>query len=164
MPNVRHLAPWPYQVYTLKITEIFKGKEHVKIDINNYKLYTPPKQIACHVPLRFNTEYLLYGEIEAGNLYASYCDRREEWNAVTLEQREGLRNRYQGGCRCLIGFCFTENCRHQLHGCHGFTRDEKVRECREKHQHCEVETAGDRCAWKGSPMFQGCINDFIHLR
>jgi len=157
-----------YQVYQLRILEIFKGRNHVQKNLipaegfNFVNLYTPSPLVSTAGDLDPNTEYLLFGRVEGGYLYTSVCQWRQSWTTVTSEQREGVRTQYSKGCQCLIGFsyCFHKNCPRLLKGCDGFEFPGPTYDCRAKFDRCEINFGGNSCSWLSSKRrgrFQQCV-------
>ena len=149
-----------HQVYKLRILDTFKGLEHVQRNnlISSESLYfvnlfTPSFGMSPYVRLEPDDEYLLFGEIIEGHLYTSFCDWRQKWANVTLEQREGVQTQYSKGCPCKIGFCFAQGCSKRLTGCDGFDRSFK---CRAKYGRCEMKIGGQKCSWRASWRFKQC--------
>ena len=155
-----------YHVYQLRILAIFKGRGHVlknQIPAESFyfvNLYTPLSHVSSAVRLVPKSEYLLSGKVEAGYLYTSFCNWRQNWAAVTSEQLEGVRTQYSKGCQCLIGLslCFTKDCPRLLKGCDRFP--DPNFDCRAKFDRCETNIGGHSCSWlssKRSGRFQQCV-------
>lgn len=102
------------QVYSLKIVEIFKGKENVtqvngvySFGVRNPSLmadlFTPSSIFSCDVQLKPGTEYLLTGHIydHDRKLRMNLCNWHPRWTNVTPSQREGLKGRFNAACWIL---------------------------------------------------------------
>ncbi|XP_078368995.1 metalloproteinase inhibitor 3-like [Oculina patagonica] len=99
----------PDQVYSLKIVEIFKGKEKVNqlpgvlsVGVRNssllIELFTPTRFDPCSFWLQKGKEYLLSGYIHNNNLRSFYCDLHWRWSDVTPQLRAGLDGQYSNSC------------------------------------------------------------------
>ena len=97
------------QVYTLKIVEVFKGKEQLKqlpgvvsVGVRSpgymVDLHTPSRDISCSFALHKGKEYLLSAYINNNKLHSNFCDIRQRWTYVTSEERAGVSGRYNESC------------------------------------------------------------------
>ncbi|XP_078369442.1 metalloproteinase inhibitor 3-like [Oculina patagonica] len=99
----------PDQVYSLKIIEIFKGKEKVNqlpgalsVGVRNLglliDLHTPTRFISCSFRLQKGKEYLLSGYIRNNKLRSSFCSLRWRWTHVPTQLRAVLNGQYSESC------------------------------------------------------------------
>ncbi|KAL9973185.1 hypothetical protein ACROYT_G019603 [Oculina patagonica] len=99
----------PDQIYSLKIVEIFKGKEKVNqlpgvlsVGVRNsvllVDLHTPSKTDSCSFWLQKGKEYLLSAFIHKNKLGSFFCDLRWRWTHVTPQLRAGITGQYNKSC------------------------------------------------------------------
>lgn len=97
------------QVYSLKVVEIFKGKEKINLlpGVVSTGVRSPSLMIDLHTPTKFSScsfrlhegkEYLLSGNIFDNKLRSSFCNMRQRWTDVTPQQRAGLNGQYNKSC------------------------------------------------------------------
>ena len=97
------------QVYSIKVIEIFKGKENVTqvkgthfFGVRNPSLmadiFTPSKMFSCDVHLERGVEYILAGYIYDNKLRMHLCNWHEPWANVTPLQRKGLKGQFNVAC------------------------------------------------------------------
>ena len=86
------------QVYTLKIVDVFKGKEQLKhlsgvvsVGVRSpgymVDLHTPSRDISGSFALHKGKEYLLSAYINNTKLHSDFCDVSRRWTYVTSEDR-----------------------------------------------------------------------------
>lgn len=100
---------FPDQVYSLKIVEIFKGKEKVNqlpglvsVGVRSpslmIDLHTPTRFISCSFSLQNGKEYLLSGYIHNDKMRSSFCGFRWKWTHVTPQLSAGLKGQFNESC------------------------------------------------------------------
>ena len=172
-PNIPYQTNPPFylkkQVYTLQVTEVYKGHHKVKQSIGQdketgrVKLYTPSSRISCRVSLKKNENYLLGGRVSPdGMLQASSCNWARKWNTMTWDEKWNLQVSYKLNCECNVNTCFGERgCKAQTSNkmaCgFNFLAPRYANACRTKHQYCRLDSDTQSCAWFETYQYKQCM-------
>lgn len=160
-----------YQVYTLRITKIYKGNEAIRRTggLRVYgrrrrsytiKIYTPSKKNSCRVDFTMDKVYVVAGYIGRKKLSISGCDYKQEWRKVTRKQRSGFARKYYGNCECKHAICYGDDCRKKKiskMSCAFDMSSSLANKCRDKYQYCRLSYNARKCVWTDNSQYKNCI-------
>lgn len=179
LPNAPHDLPSKYreeQVYTIRVTKVFKGiypllqftnnmsraRSYSHMRVFRAKLYTPSIMSTCRVNLKTGRIYLLGGKLDYNRLYVNSCSWISNWKAMTRRERKNLKWHFGRNCRkCIIQKCYgPRGCRSgaKMACNYDWAAPSYVTNCRTKYQYCKFDHITRSCTWYKTSEFNACIN------
>ena len=176
-PNAPKDIPAKYleqQVYTVRVTKVFKGYQKLRqignnrsrarsrVRIMRTQLFTPSKISSCHrVWLKKGGIYLVGGAIVNDRLYINSCSWVSKWKEMSRRERKNLKWHYGRNCKCHIHTCYgRRGCRSRGKMMCSYDRaaPRYLITCRTKYQYCKLDPVNQSCAWHKTPEFKSCMN------
>lgn len=148
--------------YTVNIKRVFKSGEKYE-NASKGIIISPAHQGQCAVnALQIGTNYLITGVAMDGNLYTSLCDWVMPYKNLTKAQKNGIRFKYETGCKCEFAFCSEANCGQQRYAnatCEWEIED--MFDCYHNDGICYHN--GEDCLWRETKSFRTCEEDVYGL-
>ncbi|XP_063101853.1 metalloproteinase inhibitor 1 isoform X2 [Cavia porcellus] len=87
--------------YEIKVTKMFKGSDALGHANDIRFLYTPAMESLCgyfHPSQNRSEEFLVAGQLRAGNLHVTTCSFVVPWHSLSSSQQKGVTKTYSAGC------------------------------------------------------------------
>ncbi|XP_005000296.1 metalloproteinase inhibitor 1 isoform X1 [Cavia porcellus] len=101
--------------YEIKVTKMFKGSDALGHANDIRFLYTPAMESLCgyfHPSQNRSEEFLVAGQLRAGNLHVTTCSFVVPWHSLSSSQQKGVTKTYSAGCgACTVFPCSSIPCK-----------------------------------------------------
>ncbi|XP_048742765.2 metalloproteinase inhibitor 1 isoform X2 [Ostrea edulis] len=148
-----------------KKRDILKG-EHLLGSQNEAVIKTSGTPWNCGMTFTLNTEYLISGHAQEGELFTNLCEWNKEFSRLKEGnhlQRRGIRRMYERGCNCTVFHCRGDACYYPE--ARGLNPDHvclwegsyNTNDCYARFGFCLPDTFG-LCYWKDNRKLANCLN------
>ena len=143
-------------VYKTLINSVLKGlKLRHRWNLHeSTSIYIPVHESSCGLQLEIGKHYLLTGKFVNGKFQMNSCDFNMKWSQLSAEMIEGMRGKYDCGCKiasCINGYC------NELNGCKwNVMWDKPFEDCFYKHLSCE-SVGRNFCKWNKKATYNKCL-------
>lgn len=137
-----------YDVYKVKIRNIFKATSKAVVVLRSGRLFTASQESMCGVHLQPRETYVITGNVRHLQAHINLCGYTRKWRDVTPRQRKGFRLLYKRGCTCKVHMMRRRT--KSPNACVANYDD-----CYERHGICLHDRDG-RCRWTRAPALTRC--------
>lgn len=138
-----------YDIYKVKIRNVFKATDKAVAALRSGRLFTPPHESLCGVSLQPRETYVITGQVLHLEAHIYLCGYIAKWREVTPRQRKGFRLLYKQGCTCKV-----HETRRRTKSPN--TCVTNYNECYERHGIC-LHDRERRCHWTRAPALTRCM-------